>query len=548
MGRKKIPAVDSEKRRAPQESKGWISTVISSRWLVVVILLLAGIVWFGFYGTHTKEIAGSDDREYASIARNIVNGKGIARNFIYPVDINFFEKLPVPEFMHPPGYPLIIAGFFKLFGMSDLAALLPSYLSYFILVLLIFFFAKRFLGVRAATIAILILIFNKEILDFSLVGLSEIVYTVIFFLFFIMMTKAKSLRHIFISGILLGVSHLIRENIYPFLLPLFAFLYFYPDLTRWKKMIYFILGILVPIIPNMIRSFLETGSPFFSYGKLALMTYTDQYPWMDIYRHIQIPSFEIGQFIWKYLANLVSSSEGILSVSNPYLLALFFVEMFYWNTNVQWKKAKILTILLVISQMLYVPLLTFNSRYFIPFLPMIILFGSEGFLKISQELVSGVTMLWKKRIFLLTIFLFLIFFIAPTAYAIFKPNKSPALGFKTPQFGLFVDREESKRLSDFLNGALGKDQLVLTDLPEIIEWKSDRFYGWLPTRIRSVYEMHKKIPVDAILLTNVRTLQQMEEEWQYLLLSNESLPLYRNVKLYRGRKFFAKLLIRDGKE
>jgi 4-amino-4-deoxy-L-arabinose transferase-like glycosyltransferase len=548
MGQRKTPVVDSEKRRAPRESKGWISMAMSSRWFVVPILLLAGIVWFGFYATHTKEIAGSDDREYASIARNIVNGKGIVRNFIYPVDINFFNKLPVPEFMHPPGYPLVIAGFFEIFGISESAALLPSYISYFLLVILLFYFARRHLDNKTAAIAAVMFIFNREILDFSLVALSESVYTLILFLFLIMMIKAKSLKDIFISGILLGVSHLIRENIYPFLLPLFAYLYFYPDLTRWKKIIYFILGVLVPIIPNMVRSFLETGSPFFSYGKLVLMTYTDQYPWMDVYRHIQNPSFEIGQFIWKYLANLVSTSEGILSVSNPYLLALFFVEMFHRNSNAQWKKAKILTILLVISQMLFVPLITFNSRYFIPFLPMIILFGSEGFLKMSKQLVSGVTILWKKRILFLTIFLFLVFFIVPTTYTIFKPNKSPALGFKTPQFGLFVDQEESKSLNDFLNGELGKDQLVLTDLSEIIEWKSDRFYGWLPARIRSIYEIHKKIPVDAILLTNVRTLQQMGEEWQYLLLSNESLPLYRNVKLYRGRRFFAKLLIRDGRE
>ncbi len=122
------------------------------------------------------------------------------------------------------------------------------------------------------------------------------------------------------------------------------------------------------------------------------------------------------------------------------------------------------------------------------------------------------------------------------------------MNFKTPQFGLFVDQEELKSLNEFLNGELKGNQFLLTDLPEIIEWKSERFSGWLPTKIKSVYQMDKKIPVDAILLTNVRTLQQMEEEWQYLLLSDETLPQYRNVKLYRGKRFFAKLLIRDGRQ
>jgi hypothetical protein len=70
----------------------------------------------------------------------------------------------------------------------------------------------------------------------------------------------------------------------------------------------------------------------------------------------------------------------------------------------------------------------------------------------------------------------------------------------------------------------------------------------LPVKIAYIYEIHKKIPVDAILLTNIRTPSKMEEEWKYLLFSEYSLPRYRNVKLYKSGSVFAKLLIRDEKE
>lgn len=185
MGHKKSrKAFDREHEKVvpKQEDRGWIFSMISSKLFVILILLLAGIIWYGFYLTHTKEIGGSDDREYASIARNIVDGKGIVRNFIFPVEINFFKKLPVPEFFHPAGYPMIIAGFFKLFGVSDFVALLPSYLSYFILTILLFFFAKKYLKIETAVLAVVIFIFNKEILDMSLVALSEAAYTLLFFL------------------------------------------------------------------------------------------------------------------------------------------------------------------------------------------------------------------------------------------------------------------------------------------------------------------------------------------------------------------------------
>ena len=126
MAKRKRGAVTEPPKEVVQKEKGEPKTsFMSSRWFIIVILLLAGIVWYGFYSTHTKVVAGSDDRGYAEIARNIVHGKGIVRNFAYPVDINFFNKLPIPDFFHPPGYPIIIAGFFKLFGISDFVALLP---------------------------------------------------------------------------------------------------------------------------------------------------------------------------------------------------------------------------------------------------------------------------------------------------------------------------------------------------------------------------------------------------------------------------------------
>jgi hypothetical protein len=49
-----------------------------------------------------------------------------------------------------------------------------------------------------------------------------------------------------------------------------------------------------------------------------------------------------------------------------------------------------------------------------------------------------------------------------------------------------------------------------------------------------VYEIQRRIPVDALLLTNLRTPYEMGEEWKYLLFSDQSLPLHRNVKFHNG--------------
>ncbi len=554
MGHNNTSGLEEEKETPQEDYRGGLFSQVSFGYLMILLLFLAGIVWYGFYSVHIKEIAGSDDREYVAIARNIVNGKGIVRNFILPVDINFFNQLPIPEFMHPPGYPLILAGFFKLFGTHEFAALLPSYVSYFILVLLFFFFAKSKMEGKTATLAVIILIFNREILQMSLVALSEGVYTLVFFLFFIVFVKANSLKTIFVAGFILGLSHLIRENIYPFLIPLFFYLYFYPPLPRWKKMVFFLIGFLIPILPSVVRNFLTTGSPFFSYGKFTFMAFTEKYPWLNIYRDIENPSLfkffaqDMGLFFLKYITNLVTATEKLLSVSNLYLLAFALVEMFNWKSSSDWRRIKLLFLSLLVSQILFISLFTFTSRYFTPFLPLIILFGAQAFLRLSESLTREMKSYLKGGIPSVVIYIFIVFFTVPTLYAILRPDKPAQLNFKAPSFGFLIQKDEAGRVNDFLRKELKGDKVVWTDLYEILAWEGDRLCGWLPTRIKTIYEIHPKIPVDAILLTSVRTPYRMEEEWRYLLYSQLSLPRYRTIKLYQSQTVFAKLLIRDERE
>jgi 4-amino-4-deoxy-L-arabinose transferase-like glycosyltransferase len=558
MGQKKSPSkkgAPAPLQREPRQTqeRGWVDAVLYSKGLIFLLLLLVGIVWYGYYSVHATGILGSDDREYASIARNIADGKGVVRNLVCPIDLQFFKKLPIPEFIHPPGYPVIIAGFFKLFGISDGAALLPSCLSYFILILLFFFFAKRHLEIRTAAIATLGLIFNREILGVSLVVLSEEVYALAFFVFFVVMVEAKSLREVLIGGFLLGASHLIRENIYPFLLPLMAYLYFYPDIPRWKKMLLFAVGVMIPIVPNLLRSFWVTGSPLFSYGKFTLMAFTEKYPWVNVYREMQVPSLsqflleDGNQFLAKYFSNLGTALKGILFVTNPFVFAFFFVDMFFWRIDPFWKKVKTLFLLLFISQIFFVSLFTFTHRYFFPLVPLMVLFAVQGFFTVADRVLGRVHMGGNKRALTVLGSIFLIVLMVPALSTLFRINTSSSPDSKVAPFGFLIGREEAARLNSFLKANLKDDQIVWTDLHEVLEWEGNRFCGWLPKRIEDLDQIQKKIPVDALLLTDLRT-PLMGSEWNKLLIPAQRLPQYRHVKFFIGKTLTAKLLIREEKE
>jgi hypothetical protein len=172
--------------------------------------------------------------------------------------------------------------------------------------------------------------------------------------------------------------------------------------------------------------------------------------------------------------------------------------------------------------------------------------ASQGFLRTSEQLLSGLKVPWRKRIFILNVLLFLIFFMVPITYNILRSTQTP--NSKTLQFGFLMPQDEAKKLNEFVRAELNENQVIWTDVPEVLEWEGNRLCGWLPARIELIYEIHKKISVDAILLTNLRTPVEMGEEWKYLLFSDHSLPLYRSVKFYNGGALVAKLLIRDKRE
>ena len=123
-----------------------------------------------------------------------------------------------------------------------------------------------------------------------------------------------------------------------------------------------------------------------------------------------------------------------------------------------------LFISLFASQILFVCLFTAIHRFFIPFLPMMIMFASQSVLRVSNTLAARVKVQWRRRILLLSSFLFLIFFIIPTAHLIITSKGPPQLGFKIPQTYYLMPREEAKKLINFLENEL-KDSLNVAVLP-----------------------------------------------------------------------------------
>src|SRR3989344_3677375 len=111
---------------------------------------------------HHLYLTFSDGAKFADIARNIVHGNGYSSSF------NFWGANNAQAIQ--PGMPLAIAGFFRIFGVSDLNVALTSSLFYLLLVLATYLVGKKLYGNLVGVLSGLAVAFNANFLEYATSG------------------------------------------------------------------------------------------------------------------------------------------------------------------------------------------------------------------------------------------------------------------------------------------------------------------------------------------------------------------------------------------
>lgn len=210
----------------------------------------------------------SDTYEYASIARNIVEDKSLTVNNLYSLQLAFpfGRKIPPPSLLRVPFYPLILSGFFIIFGIKDSIVFLCSFVFY-ILSGVMFYLITRTLNIdkTLSLISLLFFYLNPLLFDFTLRGLSEPVAIFIFLLFVYMVINSNKNKKIFLAGFFLSLFILTRYYIsLIYVIPVLYIILTNNKDNFFKHSFLFLLGVILPLIPWFIRNYIVTGNPFFS--------------------------------------------------------------------------------------------------------------------------------------------------------------------------------------------------------------------------------------------------------------------------------------------
>lgn len=266
---------------------------------VALVVLTAAILHHAFFmspkagGLWNATLYSADQMEYADLGREIYRGEGFTTQLLYPPSLVKAPRLPHPNLIRPPLYPLTIAGGFLLSGgPSDQASAVISFLFYLATVAITYTICRRFAGFLWSVLAALCVACMPLFMAAGGAGLSEALAA---FLLTCAIGLAAGKRHPFLAGIFLGLAYLTRYQFLPLLLP-FAVYVITPALARspdeppsstgrWRygHAVLLFVGFILAALPWWVRNATLTGSPFFSLVSFEMVHHTATFPGSPFY-------------------------------------------------------------------------------------------------------------------------------------------------------------------------------------------------------------------------------------------------------------------------
>jgi|GEM_PF-3563043 len=475
-------------------------------WLIILIIVLAGVIWYFNYSLHFDGFFWNDSHDYNQIARNIYDGKGFSTSVLRPIHFLSFKMLPHPEVTRPPVYPYLVALSYSLFGVNDFSVVLLNGLFYVILVAATFLFSLEFSESKstafmtAASVAL-----SGIFLRISLWGSSDIVYAALVTLFFYAFVKYPEKP--FFYGLLLGVLYLTRMNTAFLIFSIALADYVFLKGRSWRRFALFTLGVIVASLPGFIRSLvlidqsipqvntavLFTRSfPGFSYwtmvNKVAALDFVRAHP-EEFYEKL------VQKFFY-----LISDFQNIFGTFFLILMAIGLIIPAKNELHRRLKRIVLFTALL--QTLVIISVVNAEARYYIFLMPVVISFVFSS-IKPFEEKYSK----W-----LIHLFILLSIVLSSVSY------------WRSPK-----QMNPYRPLGQAIKGVTPENAVIVSDIAWEIAWYSNRKTVWLPYDIETMNKISQSIQVDYIFLSSNLSRPfavYRDNIWQRLFFEVDSFNAY----------------------
>lgn len=479
---------------------------------LLAITLFIATVWYIHYDRYFTGLILNDAMDYAGIARNVARGQGFISQYITPLSLAHYG-VPQPDMWRAPLWPLVLAGFQKIFGFIDEASALGTGFFFIATAPVVFLLARQWFGNLVAFGSVLVYAFTPKLLYFSISGMTEPMAVFIMSLT-LLVVSSKNLKTgsgDWLSGIILGLFYLTRYNALIFL-PFFLLYRWFFRRNGYLPPVRMLSGFTLTILPWLVRNTVFFGNPLFSLQKYEPAMFTPTFPDYSLYLYsIKLNMLEFilshpGDMTAKiadswnsYTSSFLSPDlNGVSAVIFIIFLASLLIPM---NSSTAGIRPLMLSCYLVQLGALLV--IHFIPRLFLVFAPVYIIFALGA-------LFTVINMLLKRRFHkplpaLLT----------AVAILILSFHNYTSPGPPKPEV---PDRERYLEAINQLAYMVPTDKVILTNEGHLISWYGDRYAAKIPYSVEMVPDIKKRADIGAAFISD-RILWHMPEadrSWKFL--------------------------------
>jgi len=500
--------------------------------LLLVLIVLAS-VWGFWILTDHRFLVYPDAMEYAQTARNLSEGQGATTDTIWTLRTAYPLSVPPADLRRPLLWPLVISGFFRVFGATDWVVTMAGAVMGCIGVGLFYLLARRFLGPRGTLFACLVYIVQPQILVLNHSGLSEPLFTVFVLAIAHVWLEARRDWRFLAIGVLVGLSQWVRLNGYLLILPVLGALIWSRERGWIRRALWILGGFAVVTIPIAVRNYHYLGefsivglakysvvgeiSPFPDHGaersiaKISIFSVLASHPW------------EVAA---KYIRGLSRNLTALFGMVHPLLWGLWVIPVLRSEGN-PWLSR--------LCRYGFVVLVLFwagfsigeyeGSRFYAPLAPLIVLGGVVGLRRVllraggagSQPRASSWLNNWKAAAVLVVLLL-------PGVFEIREKALAPPSG----EFRL--------RLGHLVQRIVPEDAVVGSDIPWAVGWYGRRLAVWLPWEPSRMVELNERLSVDYVVLSpGVQSGDWSNTVWPFVYMGANSLSGYQLIYPDQGR-------------
>lgn len=468
-----------------------ISKKLSSGFILGSIVLIVLILFYWEFSLNPYQIF-SDAAKFSNIARQLIAGRG------YVTDFSFFSEdvsrygLPIRAYWIPPIMPLAIAGFFEIFGISDLSVIATSATFHLFLVLTTYFLGKKLWGRLVGILGALVVAFNVNFLEYAVTGASETLFTFEMILAVYLFILRKKWGNI-LGFVTLVALYFTRPQAFIYIAGLILFWLLLRFPVK-KAVLYFVgltgLGILIDL-------FLLTplAGKFFLYsivgrGINAVTQYLPGAASSDVLRGFVQDASVLAVFK-KVFYNLYNFYRLLPQIASPYMWALFAIGLFKWGKDRVENSLKVATIFMVFLTFLVTALTIPLFRYLHPVVPLVYLLATATLVWIIRQIIKD-----GKKVAIISLVLIFLFVVGQTLGVIFLDSRFKAKTVNKGKPPIYV------QFSWILRDNTRPEDVIVTNLDTWGSWYGERRTVWYPLKPEQLDLKGAENPFDAIFLTS----------------------------------------------